>query len=526
MNPKDINPINFFLRVVNVILKDLKLLVRSKSSALIIVLGPLILIFLVGMAFNTSSLYNIKIVTYSESYSDLTNSLVENLKNQQYTVVKIDSEKECIDSIKLGESHVCAVFPKDMDVEQNNELIFYVDESRVSLAAIISNTIFSEVASKAEEVSLSLTGELLTSLKVINEELAIETQEITTLKDETSKINSDVKNIREELQNLDLVYNASLLNFSAMNDEMDSIIADLNISKRKFDDLEDLIDDSELEVGLLGQRLTAAKDKRESFVKTLDTSRSALLGFFGKTNKIQESIDRTKRAISGVRVTDAETIVNPITSTVKPITSDTTHLSFLFPTLVVLVIMFISLLFSASVVIREKKSRAYFRNFITPTNDFTYTIGAFFTNLILVVIELGILFVVALYFFSEELLNVFPTLSVALLVIASVFILMGMFIGYLFNSGETASLGSIAVSFIMLFFSNTLLPLESLPNYIREIVKFNPFVISESIIKRILLFNAGFDTIMQPLLFLLGGALIFFILGFLARELTKRKLIV
>ena len=166
MNPKQINPKNFLLRIANIILKDIKLLIRSKSSALIVILGPLALIFLVGMAFNTSSLYNLKIATYSESYSEITNSLIENLKDQQYNVVKADSEANCIEGIKLGEYHVCTIFPKDMDIQNENNIIFYVDESRVNLAAIISNTIFSKVASKAEELSLSLTGELLTTLKI------------------------------------------------------------------------------------------------------------------------------------------------------------------------------------------------------------------------------------------------------------------------------------------------------------------------------------------------------------------------
>jgi len=525
MNPNNINPKNFFLRLVNIIIKDIKLLIRSKSSALIVILGPLALIFLVGMAFNTTSLYNIKIAAYSESYSELTNSLIENLKDQQYSIIQLSSEQECIEGIKLGEYHVCAIFPKDMSVEQNNEMIFYVDESRVNLAAIVSNTIFSKVASKSEELSLGLTGELLTTINVVSEEADKNTQQLTTLKDEISNINNNVKDVRENFVGLDLEYNSTNFNFTKIEDEIDEIETDLNVSEGVFSGLRGLIEGTQEQADLLGAKLTSVETQRDSFVSTLDSSRNSLLDFFGKVNTIQSSVDRTKNAIAGIRVTDPEKIVNPITSTVKPVTTNKTHLGFLFPTLVVLVIMFISLLFSASIVIREKRSKAYFRNFITPTNDFTFMLGQFITNLLLVIVELGILFLVALYFFKEELLNVFPTLAVALLVITTVFILIGMFIGHLFNSGETASLGSIATAFIMLFFSNTILPLETLPGYVTQIVKYNPFVISENIIKRVILFNASFDVIMQPLLFLLGGALIFFVLAFIAREITRRKIL-
>ena len=38
------------LNIINIIMKNFKLLLRSKSSALIIVIGPLLMIFLVGVA--------------------------------------------------------------------------------------------------------------------------------------------------------------------------------------------------------------------------------------------------------------------------------------------------------------------------------------------------------------------------------------------------------------------------------------------------------------------------------------------
>ena len=66
----------FFINLWEIIKKDFKLLVRSKSSALVVLLGPLLIIFLVGLAFNTSSMYNLKVSVYSESYSDLTNSVI------------------------------------------------------------------------------------------------------------------------------------------------------------------------------------------------------------------------------------------------------------------------------------------------------------------------------------------------------------------------------------------------------------------------------------------------------------------
>ena len=71
-------------KLIEIIKKNLRLLIRSKSSALIVLFGPLLLILLISMAFNTSSLYDIKIGTYSDSYSELSNSIINNLNKNEF----------------------------------------------------------------------------------------------------------------------------------------------------------------------------------------------------------------------------------------------------------------------------------------------------------------------------------------------------------------------------------------------------------------------------------------------------------
>ena len=65
-----------------IISKNLKLLIRSKSYALIIILVPLLVIFLFVKAFDNIVKCSINIGTYSSSYSDLSESFIEKLKEQ------------------------------------------------------------------------------------------------------------------------------------------------------------------------------------------------------------------------------------------------------------------------------------------------------------------------------------------------------------------------------------------------------------------------------------------------------------
>ena len=90
------------LNLLNIILKNFRLLIRNKSSALVVIVGPLLLIFLVGMAFNTSSLYDLKLGVYTSSYSELTNSLLDELRND-FTIIELDDSEYCVEGVKSGE---------------------------------------------------------------------------------------------------------------------------------------------------------------------------------------------------------------------------------------------------------------------------------------------------------------------------------------------------------------------------------------------------------------------------------------
>ena len=126
-----------------IIKKNFKLLIRSKSSALIIILGPLLLIFLVGIAFDNLNKYSLSIGTYSESYSGLTESFIVKLEENNFKVQKISSEEECIDMIRQGKLNTCITFPKDLTIESNkvNEIIFHVDNSKINIVWMVLETI-------------------------------------------------------------------------------------------------------------------------------------------------------------------------------------------------------------------------------------------------------------------------------------------------------------------------------------------------------------------------------------------------
>jgi len=194
----------------------------------------------------------------------------------------------------------------------------------------------------------------------------------------------------------------------------------------------------------------------------------------------------------------ASDIMNPIPVDILPVKGEVsavgsvskglTYLDYLLPALLILVVMFVSTLLTSTLVIKERKSRAYFRNLISPTSSILLMYGTCFISLILVSFQVALLIGVAATFFG---VTIGSPLSIILIMALtmSTFIALGCAIGYLFNSEETATIASISTALIFLLFSTLIIPLETMPFIMRKIAQFSPFVISETALRKSLIFN-------------------------------------
>lgn len=512
-------------RFIAMIKKDLKIVLRSKSSSLIVIFGPLLIVFLVGMAFNTSSLYDLRIATYSPSYSQLTNDVISDLKDQQYNTIQMDTEGECIEGVKMGTYHVCAIFPADMAVtnQAENVVRFYVDESRMNLAFLISSSVTSKVTARATNISMGLTSDLLTTLETTKGELNKKKGEISELVTRSNDKSLKLKTVNDNLNAVDLSYNDSSLNISAVDKAVEKLKSDLNLSEGLFDDINRASNNLKEGVKMLTDKMNGVIKVRENSVNDLASVRDEIQGDITKINELKETVNTLVVGIEGIKVTNAENIVSPVKTNIETVAGKKTHLSYLFPTFVVLIMMFIAILLSSTITVREKVAKAYFRNFITPTNDIMFMIGGYLTNILIIGLQMLVLFLASSYFFKSEFVHMIGPLAIVLLIISTLFIFIGMFIGFVFKSEETSTLAAISVSSILLFFSNAILPIETLPGYISKIARLNPFVISESILKKMILFSSSLESVSVQVYMLVCFVAIFFVCAFVARELTKRR---
>ncbi|MEK6840010.1 MAG: ABC transporter permease, partial [Nanoarchaeota archaeon] len=266
------------------------------------------------------------------------------------------------------------------------------------------------------------------------------------------------------------------------------------------------------------QYLTSIKSKTDQLIQTANTFDTVRVGAMRDLVAIKSLVDENAdyasvvdsnlntiiMSIRGVKMQSVGKIVSPLDTKIESVVQEKSRLNYLFPALVAIIIMFVGLFLASSLEVRERSDHVAFKNIITPTSRWVFLLANFFTSMFVIMMQLAVLFFAALFFFQEDLLHVLLPLIAVLLLLAGVFVLLGMLIGTIFKSPETSMVGALSVGFILLFLSSTILPLEAMPTFLAQIVPYNPFYAGHLLLSKILLFQAPLTDLVFSLL-TLGG---------------------
>lgn len=568
-------------KLLEIIKKDIKMLLRSKTSSLIVILGPLLIIFLVGIAFDNTGYHNIKIAAYSPIYSDLADSYITRLSSQSYRVFKTESELVCVDAVKKGTYHACIVFSSDLVVSKDleSEIKIYIDNSKLNIAWIIKDTVFEKIDDKSKEISKSLSDVLLTTFDEIKKEVDLRKKSVVDLTTKNDVLIGQVDSVSSKIENIKMSYNDSvpisqissgvssaLSGFNSYKSKVDDLLndleselekiggylSDLNCSsslttiqssivsakeiisqssndsdfdkaKGSVERLDSYIDSISNEISSIKTQIVALENSKKDAKSESQSMKQGLLDQLGKIVEVQKGLNNIETRISNIQIKDSDVISDPIRTSVVPVVVESTHLTYLFPTLLVLIIMFVSLLVSSTLVQMEKTSNAHFRNLISPTKTIFFNAGAFFVTLLIVMIQLLIILVITDLSFDTAILHNILFILLVSLVSSTFFVLLGILLGSIFNSEETSLLGTLVLGLALLMVSGTILPLEYMPISVRAVADFNPFVLTYQMLRDIILFRAGFEVISSEMSYMLLYVLVLGITVFFMHNVFEKR---
>ncbi len=561
-------------QLLNLTKKNLLLLVRAKSSALIVFLAPLMIILILGLAYNTSAQYGINIGIYSSSFTPDVEKLISSLQEQEFKIIKYNTSiNECIDDIKAGVVHTCVQVPENLKLEDNTpkEITFYLDPSKVNLVWMVQQTLQNKFNLQSQEISKELAQNILTKLTDTKTKLGEQITAITDTKSKSNAAYSSSENVKSSISGIDLAppatsYDPNLINnfkenvSSGINNAQTKInsaltkVDSFNLTSSDKSSLKTLLNEAGSNLGQINAQINSSENTTNNLAQIstlisnlnseLDTTKNKLTtasSTLSSTNNNVETIKSTLTEISNSlnsiqtvlttsqtnlenKITEAGTISTPLITKIERISPKNTYLNYTFPSLLILVIMFSSLLLGTTLVMMEKHSPAFFRNTLIPVEKITFVFSIYMTNLVLILIQIFVILGVSLFFLKES-LPLFPLIALILFFSASVFTFLGMSIGYLFTSEETGALAAISSGSLMLFLSGVILPLESVSPLMRDITSYNPFVISEKLIREVFIYNSSLSMIWTDLALLAGYAIILFLIILIIESVFHQHLL-
>ncbi|MBS3124711.1 ABC transporter permease [Candidatus Woesearchaeota archaeon] len=557
---------NILDEVMELVKKNAQNLIRSKAGSLVVILGPLLIIFLAGLAFDNSNVYAVKVGIYRPDNASVTARFTEQLKDQ-FKVQEFASELECIDAVRNTDTAVCMRFAENFSigVPTKNQVTFYIDYSRINLVWAVRKAMSEKVDEASLQASENLTSNLLGVIEFTKKEVQKERDALIRLTTQNELVNKNTQDLLAELGDIDLsvetefsldnvtsagtqvkqwadsslelgerslnkaaqfmgAANDVLKSSGASSQAKDSLLASLQANLKEMDKLKaDMVQmrnltkdafarfDAQMSALTLGivstkAKLDEADTSRQLSIRVIESVRLLLDQSLLSVFELQKSLNDIDNKISSIEITDANAIAQPIVTNIKPVVQEKTYLNYLFPILIVLVIMFTGLLITPTLILLDKKSPASFRTYMTPVRDISYVIANFITAFLILVVQTAIVLAIVSAFFSISVQSLPFT----------------MIVGYVFESEETATLAGVSIGALFLFVSDVIIPLESMPEMFAYIASFNPYVLGSSLIRRAMIFNSPLSSMLQDTAILFGYVFAFAFIAMGVFLLTKR----
>jgi len=319
---------------------------------------------------------------------------------------------------------------------------------------------------------------------------------------------------------------ASTINGTALEDSINALNATLKNVQPTADGIAALsasIDNVETSVGNLKQKLSNTRISKSQVLTDLNLMLVTLNDVSTELNTVKQKLEEIALEISKLTVTDAGAISNPITTKIEPVVANNNQLTYSFPYLLMLIVLFVGIMLSSTIVFMEKDSRAYFRTFTTPITNFFFLWLTYVTSALVILVQTILILLAVQFGLGVPAFSNFGISALFIFLSLTVFVSIGIFVGQLFNTSEGITMSTIAIGSVMLFLSNLILPLETLDPVIQSIARYNPYVIASEGIRKAMLFGATIKGLYVDLLLLAGYSLLLLGITLLTMKIISSK---
>lgn len=315
------------------------------------------------------------------------------------------------------------------------------------------------------------------------------------LGDNLTEFNRRNEELRLQIELLKPLLEASLPpdQYAEIEQRLDSMLGSLDIIERDLEELDNRLyyQDPDLMLQDFNDAV-ATLDETKILLEQINVEIASSMELIErnkqKAQDILDKIEDNKEAIEELRAnlrstSDFKIVLNDA----YEIRESTSYL--FFPFLFVLIIAFTSIILSNMFVVEQTHRPGYRREMTTPTSDTTFLLGDFIVSLSIVLLQVGILFVIGEFVFNLSIFSNFLYLAMVSVIMSSIFVFIGMSIGYIVRSRHISTLISTFTLLFFIIFSDLLIPRQLASPFIRNLTSVNPFVMSNTLLFDTMIFS-------------------------------------
>jgi len=378
-------------------------------------------------------------------------------------------------------------------------------------------------ADSAIQLSSTAKSEASTAIKSMDSEL----NNMKTLRkniDSKKKVYSDDTIIRvRAVDSLSsTVPNASsrqLTHLSYIKDENTQIKNQLNVYNEQTDrylaDFDNKIRLYELASSAGKQQLTTI----DSGITKLNEIKNELQSYRNKISNAETEIINIQSEFDSIKKLDPESLVNPIVLRNKPtyvpevskqqlaaftgpnqaknIVKGVSLISLqtIFPTILFLIALFLSLLISSFICLAEINSPVSQRIKLVKRIFLHQLLSVYISTLIIMIVPLFSVILLGDFLFKIAILANIKIVLVVLFLVSSIFIFLGMSLAYLIKKESITLLVTAFILVFLIFFSGFLLPIERMSNVASVLAANFPAKMGLAAFNKVVFYNQGFEAI-------------------------------
>ncbi|MBM3231969.1 hypothetical protein FJZ21_01165 [Candidatus Pacearchaeota archaeon] len=530
----------------SILIKNLHNMFKSKFVISLIVLGPLVLVSLFSFGIIGTGISNIEASFYSEDDGDYRSLFITALESNSFIIAYTDNRGECVQQVLNGNTNVCIILKNDPNgiplpenINDRNIRNFrksygvevQVDFSKQRVVWGIINKVQAVVDGFSKEIQRIAIEEVtskfdssLSQLETLEDNIDFMKSRVDGSKSQIAVTSQEINSFRtNSLNQLNVISNnLNLISPSAMAvypnqvNEINSALTNLNnalssnLGTNSLASIESNIDLVSNNIDLIRSRIVSTKDEVEEIKDTISDKGSLSI------NKFVEPIPLSYSSVTD----EAANLYDKNLERSNPLNL----VDYLLPSLLSFFIVFTSLMFGSSLVIKERSSNAHIRNYLSKTSSTSFVLGNLSYLIIIIMLQVVILLIFANFFINSSISQNWFSILIYISLGVTVFSILGMVIGYSFNNRDTVILSAVCISLIFIIFSPLINPIETMPETLRTIFSKSPAVIVEQGVSKSLFFNKGiqsiWDIILLPIM-----AIVLFITSIMLHKFSKERLI-